>query len=409
MRTTPTATLSTLCALAAWLSWLQLAAAQEPTSAQRTQAKSFFNAGAAAYEMGDYAAAIQALDAAYELTPLPAVAFSLAQAERRQYFVSRDRSHLERAIELYRAYLRAVETGGRRADATDALAQLEPLAALSAPSDEAAAESAEEAARARTRLMITCAVPAATVVLDGAAPAPIPLIARVAPGTHHIEVSAKGYFPTERTVEAVPGELLPLEVSLREQPASVTVRASPAADLHVDGTFMGRAGASRRFELPHGEHRLTLSDAGHETARFRTDLAPGEARDIAVELNTTTQRKWSIAMFIAGGGALIAGAAFTAVALSREQDARTIELERRMGTITPSQLDDYDAAKRDRNRLRGVGVTGFVVGFAAAFTGLLLYLLDQPDLHEPLTAPELGVTVPAPGSPAASLTGRMRF
>jgi tetratricopeptide (TPR) repeat protein len=157
--------ISTLCALALWV---QLAAAEEPATRDLAQSKSFFKAGAAAYEMGDYAAAIQALDAAYALTPLPGVAFSLAQAERRQYFVSHERSHLERAIELYRTYLRAVETGGRRADATDALGQLEPLAALSAPADAAPGESPE--ARERTRLLISCSVPSAQVSLDEAAP-----------------------------------------------------------------------------------------------------------------------------------------------------------------------------------------------------------------------------------------------
>ena len=53
-------------------------------------AKNYFKAGASAYAAGDYLAAIQALDAAYRLTPLPAIAFSLAQAERRQYFASRE-------------------------------------------------------------------------------------------------------------------------------------------------------------------------------------------------------------------------------------------------------------------------------------------------------------------------------
>jgi tetratricopeptide (TPR) repeat protein len=400
-----TVAVSIACALAPWL---PLAAAQEPASRDLAKAKSFFSAGAAAYEMGDYAAAIQALEAAYELTPLPAVAFSLAQAERRQYFVSHERARLERAIELYRTYLRAVETGGRRADATDALGQLEPLAALSAPSDDTSAESAE-AARERTRLMITCAVPSAQVALDAAAPVAIPLIARVAPGTHRIVVSAPGYFPTERSVEAVPGELLPLEVSLREQPASVTVTASPESDLHVDGTFMGRAGSRRRFELSRGEHQLTLSKTGHEIARVKAELAPGEAREIAVDLATTTQRKWSIAMFVASGGALLVSGALTGIALDRERSAREIELERRMGNITPAQLSEYDETKRDRNRLRGVAATGFAVSLAGAVTGLLLYLLDEPDLREPRDAPALRVDVPVPGSPAASLTGAMRF
>jgi tetratricopeptide (TPR) repeat protein len=387
--------------------WVQLAAAQEPGPRELSQAKSFFNAGAAAYEMGDYAAAIQALDEAYRLTPLPGVAFSLAQAERRQYFVSHDRTHLARAVELYRTYLKAVETGGRRSDATDALAQLESLAALSAPSD--AAPESEDAARERTRLLISCGVPGARVSLDGAPPVAAPLIARVTPGVHHITLSAQGYFPIERDLEAIPGELLPLELTLREQPASIVVRASPESDLHVDGAFMGRVRDRRSFELPRGTHQVTLSDTGHETAHVKAELTPGETRDIDVNLERTSQRTTAVVMFVAGGGALLAGAALTGVALGREQRAHELDAERKAGNITSAQLSDYEEAQHDRNRLRGIAVTSFAIGVAAGVTGLLLYLLDQPDLREPQETPELRVGVPVPGSAGASLTGRVRF
>lgn len=53
------------------------------------QAKTLFNAGAQAFNVGKFSAAIQAFDAAYALAPRPAILFSLAQAQRRQYFVDR--------------------------------------------------------------------------------------------------------------------------------------------------------------------------------------------------------------------------------------------------------------------------------------------------------------------------------
>src|SRR4051812_6955024 len=90
-------------------------------SSDLERAKDSFKAGAAAYAAGDYLAAIQALDAAYQLTPLPAIAFSLAQAERRQYFVDHARAHLDRAISLFRQYIDVAPGGSRRADALDAL------------------------------------------------------------------------------------------------------------------------------------------------------------------------------------------------------------------------------------------------------------------------------------------------
>ncbi len=385
---------------------LQLAAAQQMSARDLAQAKSYFNAGAAAYEMGDYAAAIQALDAAYRITPLPAVAFSLAQAERRQYFVSRERSHLERAIELFRVYLRAVEIGGRRADATDALAQLEPLAALGA-GDSAAADASD--ARERTRLMISSSVSDAQVSLDGGAAVGMPFIARVTPGAHRVVVSAKGHFPTERSVDAIEGELLPVEIALREQPASVAVRASPECDLHIDGAFMGRVAQPRRIELPRGRHELTLSRTGFDVARQTATLAPGETREIAVDLQQTAQRTAAVAMFIVSGGALITGSALTGLAVDRENAARAIERDREAGNITVAQLRDYDEAKQQRDRWRGFAVTSFAISVGAAVTGLFLYLFDEPDLREPEQAPAVRLDLPPPGSPAATVTGRVRF
>ena len=72
------------------------ALADSPSELER--AKDSFKAGATAYAAGDYLAAIQALDAAYQLTPLPAIAFSLGQAERRQYFVDHSRDHLDLSL-----------------------------------------------------------------------------------------------------------------------------------------------------------------------------------------------------------------------------------------------------------------------------------------------------------------------
>ena len=120
--------------------WSGRAMAQDAAEVER--AKESFKAGAAAYAAGEYLAAIQALDAAYTLTPLPAIAFSLAQAERKQYFVEHQREHLERAILLFRRYVEQVPSGGRRADALEALSQLEPLSLAQAAANKAAATPA---------------------------------------------------------------------------------------------------------------------------------------------------------------------------------------------------------------------------------------------------------------------------
>ena len=56
-------------------------AAQEPSQLER--AKASFKAGANAYAAGDYLAAIQALEAAYELTPLPAIEARVGRSRSR--------------------------------------------------------------------------------------------------------------------------------------------------------------------------------------------------------------------------------------------------------------------------------------------------------------------------------------
>jgi hypothetical protein len=372
------------------------------------QAKSYFKASAAAYEMGDYLAAIQALDAAYRLTPLPAIAFSLAQAERRQYFVSHDRAHLERAIELFRGYLQQLTSGGRRADATDALAQLEPLAALGA----GATNSQPAAALDKTRLMITCGTPKARVSLDGAAAVAAPLIAQVTPGQHRVVVTATGFFPSQRSVEAIAGEFVPLEVALREQPATVVLRAPREADVHVDGSFVGSAASHERLELPSGTHRFSFTQNGHRIESVEAHLEPGSTHTIAAKLQPTGQRTTALALFIATAASLATGVVFTALAVDRENAAVSILRRRSSENIDGRELDDYVAASRARSLFRVAAIAGFAASAASLITGAFLFALDQPDVAAPPAARSLEVRASLL-LPAATLTPgvdvRVRF
>lgn len=377
------------------------AAAQHRSSSELAQAKEYFRAGASAYEMGDYLAAIQALAAAYRVTPLPAIAFSLAQAERRQYFASRDRAHLDRAIELYRIYLSQVATGGRRADATDALAQLEPLAALSPASSQTSPAAVD-----KTRLMISSPVRGAVVALDGSESMEAPVIREVTPGMHRLRVSAPGYFDLERDVEAVAGELIPVEVPLRERPATVSIRSDPEAELHVDGTFAGRVSTERRLELGSGSHVFSFARTGYEVKRVHAELPPGTARRIDASLLATPQRRAAIVLFVIGGSALGAGAVLTGLAIEREDAAQQLEDRRTRANITPAELSDYSQAKRQRDRLRIAAGATFAVSLASAVTGLFLYAFDEPDLREPAAGPELRLTA---AGPDLTVTGRFRF
>jgi len=357
-----------------------------------SEAKSFFKAGAAAYTAGDYLAAIQALDAAYRLTPLPAIAFSLAQAERRQFFVSREPAHLARAIELFRLYVAKVPSGGRRADAADALAQLEPLAAGQSPSGESAPASAPESRK--TRIMVSSEAPGATISLDGTAPVASPLIAEVAPGTHAVGIAASGFFTTERRVVAIAGELVPLEVALKERPAVVFVEPSVEAELYVDGSYSGKVGKGARVELPAGTHQFAFARKGRRLESMVVTLERGSTKHLPVELHWTGQRMTAVSLFVVSGVTLVGGLASGAIAVDREEQAQKILDQKEQETLSPSELDDYDSLVEQRNRWRASAVTSLILSAGSLVTGVFLYELDEPNVRDAFPRSRVDVKPP---------------
>src|SRR5512145_1821022 len=157
------------------LFWLSLAVAllsghsafAEPTSLEK--ARESFRAGAQAYGLGEFGAAIQAFEQAYALAPRPAVLFSIAQAERRLYSLNHDQAHLARAIEMYRQYLADETQPGRKSEAVQALSALEPLLvaanAASRPSTPATSAPAPSMVLP-TRIMISSPAQNAVIALD---------------------------------------------------------------------------------------------------------------------------------------------------------------------------------------------------------------------------------------------------
>lgn len=340
------------------------------------RAKDSFKAGATAYAAGEYLAAIQAFETAYELTPLPPIAFSLAQSHRRQYFASRDRAHLDKAVALFRRYVDEVRSGGRRADALDALSQLEPLAALAGA---AAAPGAQRGGARPTRLLITAEAPGAQLSLDGSAPASSPLIREVAAGPHRIAASAPGFFPLEREVTAVAGELVPTSLALRERPSKVEVSAPADAEIYLDGAFASRGGDRVALTSSSGSHQLLVARTGHRLSSQTIELRAGEDRRIQVTLEPTRTRKVSTALLIGSGVAAGVAALAAGLAFEAQGDAEDFLNRRSQGNVTAADLAAYDETVTDRNRYRiaaGVSIGAAVV---MAGTGLLLRELDRPD------------------------------
>lgn len=349
------------------------AAAQEASELER--AKASFKAGANAYAAGDYLAAIQALEAAYELTPLPAIAFSIAQAERKQYAAKKEREHLERAVALFRRYLEREPDGPRRNDARLALKELEPELG------NAVIREAPAKVQARpTRLMIVSETPGARITLDGGVPSGSPLIREVTPGVHRAHVEAKGYDAVDREVTAVAGELLLKEVRLTERKSLLYVWAPAGADIYVDGVYVGQGGPRATLPLRTGRHQLVVGQQGKRVVRRDLRLARGESHTEVVTLEPTTQRSLSEYLFIGGGAALGSGVVLSALAVRSQNRAEDFLQRQSHRAVSSAELVSYNAYIAERNRYR----TGAAIGVAASFgffiTGLFLHELDRPSL-----------------------------
>jgi hypothetical protein len=393
------------CALALCAS-LFGAHASADSASDLQRAKESFKAGATAYAAGDYQAAIQALDAAYQLTPLPAIAFSLAQAERRQYFVDRQREHLDRAISLFHRYLELSPTGTRRSDSFEALAQLEPMAASLVGNGKSTGTRGEETAR-RTRVLITTDAPGARISLDGAPAAASPLIKEVEPGKHHVQVDAPGYFTTTRDVTAIAGELILTPMPLRERPSTLSIWTPDDAEIHIDGAYVSQGGDGVLVQLPSGVHRLAVARKGHRVAVREVKLERGKASTIRVELEPTSQRAVSEVLFMSGGAALGASLVMSAFAIRSEGAAEDFLRRQGDGNVTEADRLRYNTSLADRDRFRLAAQVSLAASAGLFITGLFMHELDHPNPQQLYrTAPRAGAdaTPPAPVKPRVQIT-----
>jgi tetratricopeptide (TPR) repeat protein len=358
---------------------LALALASSAARAGETdvdQARAIFNAGAQAYEKADYASALEAFEAAYRITPRPGILFSMAQAHRRQYAVSEEPLHLREAVRLYREYLDKVNQGERRADAVQALVELEPLVARLAADGSAPVPTT--AAAPRTRLMVSVDGDAAVLSLDGHATQGAPLIADVAPGRHRIRASAPGYVDEVRDVVAVEGALVAIDVPLREQPGKLLVVAPPGADVSVDRRLAGTAPLPGPISVAPGRRYLWIAKAGSEPREVVVDVGRGQSRTVRVELSRTDQRVAAELFFVGAGAGLLAGGVFTGLALENQSKASDVRSRQSTGDISMSAVHDYEGARQRRDDFRTAAYAAFGSAAGLGAIGAVLYFADRP-------------------------------
>jgi len=379
-------------ALAAALALAPLAAAAQDAT---EQARMLFNAGAQAYEAGKYPAAIQAFAEAYKLTARPGILFSMAQAYRRQYTADRQPANLYAAVKRFREYIAKVEQGGRRADAVQALSELEPMAERLGGAAAAPPPAPER--KPQTQLMVSTQTKDASIVLDGGKAVEAPLIAEVKPGKHRVQITAPGYFPEEREIPASEGSVVALDIALREKPGLLTIVARDGADVSIDGRLVATTPLARPLEVAPGRRYVVVQKRGHRPVAEDVDLARGEAKRLDVHLAVTGQRVGAYVLMGLGAAGVAGGGTVAALAVFQQRKAQDLDTRRQTkGGLTAAELADYEHAKALRDDLRRVAGGALAGALAVGVTGILLAVFDQPAVTPPARRDE----APKPEKPA---------
>ncbi len=340
---------------------------------QLDKARILFDAGAQAYAVGRYNDAVESFREAYALSGKPQAIFSLAQAERRLFLVSQDPRNLYSAIEHFRKYLEGVPEGGRRGDATEALEQLEVLAARIATPEVALGAPAPVIGK----ILISTTTPDALIRIDDAAPVTSPLVAAVSLGKHKVQVSAPGHITEVREVEALEKTLMPLEIILRMKPSYVSIATHEGALLTVDGQLVGEMSTRKAIEMRPGPHTVAISLAGYVPRQEAVVLEPGQSQILSMPLTRTRQRIVAYSLLGIAGTSLLGTAISGGVYFRSELKARAIMDKTTTGNLTQKELDDYNAALNDRDFSSNVAIGTFVGASVIGAVGVVAYVFDS--------------------------------
>ncbi len=367
-----------------------------PTPAETAKARALFEAGGRAYDNGQYDAALQAFKQAYAIVDKDGILFSIAQTERRLFTTTGSVPHRDEALRLYRTYLDKVKTGGRRGEAAKALEDLVAAGGSAAASSATATPSVEPAARA-TRFYISSTTPGARVSVDGGAETPANLDVVVSQGEHKVRFTAPGFRERELVVKALPDELVPVALDLEELPGTLALTTVDGAEINVDGRYVGDAPLTAPLALPSGRHFVVSSKDGHVTQSDVVELDRGATKKLELDLGTTVQRDLSFVAFSGAGAALVASGVFVGLAFAEQAKAKDISDKATTDNITAQEVDDYDAARNQRERFTiAAAVSGGGAGLLA-IVGLGMYLIDPAD--KATAAPTFDADKPAAPKP----------
>ena len=356
-------------------------------SVDKEAGQAAFNVGAQAFKANQFDVAARSFEQAYEFDPRPEIAFSIAQANRRQFYYDRLPWRLVRAVQLYQAYLAKLPKGPRANDAIDRVGEIEPLLRELKQRGELVPFTPP----VKTELVIGADVDQAKVTVDGVAVALWEPVS-VSPGAHAVVVDAPGFELASRRVVIAQGRFLPVDVELRPKPAQLTIRSEAGSELYLDGRRVGTLPRDH-VTVPAGQHFISVTRRGRVPFNHEISLRRDQRVTLDAHLQTTMQRsasKWVLAgsAFVAASSAGVALWGYTA-----QRDANSLDAKRRKLTATTDDLRLYNHKVADvqmrTNVAIGLGLSALTIG--AVGVGLLWFDVASPGTGIKAVQPLIGV------------------
>lgn len=373
--------------------------------ADKQKAEQLFRTGEKAYRAQKFLAAAQSFELAYKELAAPEIAFSAAQAYRRQYRV--DPSHpeyVELAVKYYRIYLDQRQTGGRVGDAADNLESMErelvrlggaskvhrqsetkPLLGVAVvfadqqTSGGKLREVEEEGKSAVPETPVTAKIDGKVVEAD--------VLHEVSDGEHVVRAEAAGYEPAEKRVRVVAGAPHLEDFTLQPLPAQLAIDTEAGATVIVDGRGVGEAPLAP-VPLAGGSHVITIVHAGRKPAAREIVVERAEHKRVTIALEPTARRR-AVRWVAIGSGSLAVLAGVTGLGAlywnGQAVDKRDLL---QMGNQDKAVLDDYNHARTYRN---GSITATWVLGgasVAVGLTALWLYYFDSPSAEGVRVVPQ---------------------
>jgi hypothetical protein len=382
-------------------------AAQVAHADDRAKAEAYFRAGEKAYQAQSFAAAAQNFEEAYKAAPLPEIAFSAAQAYRRQYRVDARPEYVARAVALYRIYLDQVKTGGRVADAADAMGEMQhELDKLIKAGVKVSAELAAEHTQLGVSITLAgtaatpagmheidetehAAMPAVTAAFDGKPVEPFTLV-NIEPGTHTVHVEAPGYFPVDKQEVVVQGTTNMVEVTLEAKPAKVAFHVEAGARISVDGRPIGFTPLTA--DIAAGRHLVTITHRGREPVIRELVVRRGEEQPIYESLLMTKRRRAVPYVAITAGGVGVIAIATGIAALAYDHEASSLYDQIQLGNAPTAVGEDYENKRAWRDRLVTATWTTGALAVALGGVAAWMYYADHPSPDGIHVAPMAGTT-----------------